>query len=72
LKQHKPWFGEECLGFLDERKQVKMQWLQDTNKSNVDNLNTVRHFTKKKKENQKAKIHELESNRKIKKCRTRV
>ena len=49
-----------------------MQWLQDTNKSNVDNLNTVRHFTKKKKENQKAKIHELESNRKIKKCRTRV
>ena len=23
LKQHKPWFDEECLGFLDERKQVK-------------------------------------------------
>jgi hypothetical protein len=26
LKQHKPWFDEECLGFLNQRKQVKMQW----------------------------------------------
>jgi hypothetical protein len=25
-KQHKPWFDEECLGFLDRRKQAKMQW----------------------------------------------
>jgi len=24
LKQHKPWFNEECLRFLDQRKQ---QWL---------------------------------------------
>ena len=23
LKQHKPWFDEECLHFLDERKQAK-------------------------------------------------
>jgi hypothetical protein len=23
--QHKPWFDEECLGFLDRRKQAKMQ-----------------------------------------------
>ena len=22
-------FGEECLGFLDERKQAKMKWVQD-------------------------------------------
>jgi hypothetical protein len=27
LKQHKPWFDEECLGFLDQRKQAKMQWI---------------------------------------------
>ena len=27
LKQHKPWFDEKCLGFLDQRKQVKMQWI---------------------------------------------
>jgi len=25
LKQHKPWFDEECLGFLDQRK----QWTHD-------------------------------------------
>ena len=25
-KQHKPWFDEECLGFLDQRKQAKLQW----------------------------------------------
>jgi len=23
LKQHKPWFDEECLGFLDERSRLK-------------------------------------------------
>ena len=43
LKQHKPTFDEECLGFLDQSKQAKMQWLQDPNQSNVDNLNNVRH-----------------------------
>ena len=42
-KQHAPWFDEECSQFLDQRKQAKMQWLQDTNQSNVDNLNNVRH-----------------------------
>jgi hypothetical protein len=36
FKQHKPWFDEECLGFLDQRKQAKMQWVQDTNQTNVD------------------------------------
>jgi hypothetical protein len=25
LKQHKPWFDEERLGFLNQRKQAKMQ-----------------------------------------------
>jgi hypothetical protein len=41
LKQHKPWFNEKSLGFLDQRKQGKMQWVQDTNRSNADNLNNV-------------------------------
>ena len=27
LKQHKPWFDEECLSLLDQRKPVKMKWL---------------------------------------------
>ena len=43
LKQHKPWFDEECLGFLDQREQAKMQWIHGTSQSNVDNLNNVRH-----------------------------
>ena len=51
LKQHKSWFYEECLHFLDERKQAKMQWVQDPSQSNVDNVNNVRreagrHFRK--------------------------
>ena len=25
LKQHKPSFDKECVGFLDQRKQAKMQ-----------------------------------------------
>jgi len=43
LKQHKPWFDEECLGFLDQRKRAKTQWVQDPRQSKVDNLNNVRH-----------------------------
>ena len=58
--------------FLDQREQVKVQWVQDPNQSNVDNLNSVRyeasrHFRNKKKEYLKAKIEELEINSKIKK-----
>ena len=39
FKQRKPWFDDEWLGFLDQRKQAKMQWLKDPNHSNVDNVN---------------------------------
>ena len=54
LKQHKPWFDEECLHFVDERKQAKLLWVQDPSQRNVDNLNNVRreasrHFRNKKK-----------------------
>ena len=74
LKQHKVWFDEECIGFLDQMKQAKMQWLQDPNQSNVYNLNHVRskanrHSRNKKKEYLKAKIEELETNSKIKNIR---
>jgi hypothetical protein len=27
MKQHKPWFDEEWLGILNQRKQAKMQWI---------------------------------------------
>ena len=42
LKQHNPWFDEECLGFLDQRKLAEMQWVQHSNQSKVDNLHNVR------------------------------
>ena len=70
MKQNKPWFNEGCLGFLDQRKQAKMQWIQDPSQSNVDILNNVRrevsrHFRNKKKAYLGAKIEELETNSKI-------
>ena len=63
-KQHKSWFDTECLDFLDQRKQSKMQWIQDPSRSNVDNLNNVRrdassHFRNKKKAYLKLKSRNL-------------
>jgi hypothetical protein len=64
MKQHKPWFDKECLGILDQRKQAKMQWIQDLSQSNVDNLNNVRrdaseHFRKKIRHIRKLKLRNL-------------
>jgi len=74
LEQNKPWFDEECLGFLDQRKRSKMQWIQDPTQSNVDDLNNVRceicgHFRNKKKAYLRAKIGELETNSNIQNIR---
>jgi DNA anti-recombination protein RmuC len=74
LKQRKPRFDDEYLGFLDQRKQSKMQWVQDSSQNNVVNLNKVRretsrHFRNKKKEYMKAKIKKLITNSKIKNIR---
>jgi hypothetical protein len=70
LKQHKPCFYEECLSFLDQTKQAKMQWIQDPSQRNVDNLTNVRrdvsrHARNKEKAYPKVKIEELENNSKI-------
>jgi len=51
-----------------------MQWIQDPNRRNVDNLNYVRrdasrHFRNKKKEYLKATIEELETNSKLNNAR---
>jgi hypothetical protein len=69
-KQYKPWFDEECLVILDQRKQAKIQWIKYPSESNVDNLNNVRrdagrHFRNKKKAYLKSEIEELETNSKI-------
>ena len=69
-KQHKQCFDKEGVDFLDQRKQAKMQWIQDPSRNNVDNLNKIRrdasrHFRNKKKAYLKVKIEELETNSKI-------
>jgi len=74
FKQNNPWFDEECLGFLDQMKRAKIQWIQDSSQSNVDNLNKVRrevsrHFRNKKKAYLRAKIEDLETNNKIQNIR---
>jgi hypothetical protein len=42
LKQHKPWFDDECVHLLDRRKQAKLRWPEDPNHSIAGNLNNVR------------------------------
>jgi hypothetical protein len=42
LKKLKPWFDEGCSKLIDQRKQAKLQWLQDPSEINGDNLNNVR------------------------------
>jgi hypothetical protein len=74
LMKHKPWFDERCSKLLDQRKQAKLQWLQDPSEINGDNLNNVRreasrHFRNKKREYLKEKINELTTNSKNKNIR---
>jgi hypothetical protein len=71
MKQHKLWFYEECLGLLDQRKQAKMQWVQNPSQRNVDNLSNVRrearrHLRNKQKICLQPNIDELENTSKIK------
>ena len=35
------WFDDEHSSFLDQRKETKILWLQDPNRSNADSLNNV-------------------------------
>jgi hypothetical protein len=67
LKKHKPWFDEGCSELSDQRKQAKLQWLQDANEINEGNLNNIRreasrHFRNKTGEYLKDKINELATN----------
>ncbi|PNF33516.1 hypothetical protein B7P43_G18394, partial [Cryptotermes secundus] len=73
-KKHKPWFDEGCSKLLDQRKQAKLQWLQDPSELNGDNLNNIRHetsrhFRNKKRKYLKDKIDELAMNSKNKSIR---
>jgi hypothetical protein len=66
LKQNKPWF-DDCSKLLYQRKQAKLQWLQNPSQINGDNLQhlsreTSRTFRDKTREYLKGKINELETN----------
>jgi hypothetical protein len=74
LKTHKPWYYEEGSKLIDQRKQAKLQWLQDPSEINGDNLNNIerqtsRYFRNKKKEYPVDKIDELATNSKNKNIR---
>jgi hypothetical protein len=74
LKKHKPWFNEGCSKLLDQRKQAKLQWLQDPGEINGDSLSNVRHeacryFRINKTEYLKDKTNELTTNSKNKNIR---
>jgi hypothetical protein len=71
LKHNKPWFHDECSNLIDQRKQGKLQWLQNPSQNKERNLqilrsNTSRTFRKKKRECLKGKNNELETNNKNK------
>jgi hypothetical protein len=68
LKKHRPWIDEACSK-LDQRKQAKLQWLQDPSEINGNNLKILRleasrYFKNKKREYLKDKINELSTNSK--------
>jgi hypothetical protein len=74
LKKHKPWFDEGCSKLLEQRKEAKLQWLQDRSKINGDNLNNIRqetrrHFRNKKRTYLKDALGELATNSKNKNIR---
>jgi hypothetical protein len=74
LKHNKPWFDDECSKLIDQRKQAELQWLQNPNQINGDNLKNLRCETigtlrNKEREYLRDKINELESNNRNKNIR---
>jgi hypothetical protein len=52
LKLNKPLLDGECSKLIDQRKQAKLQWLQNQNQINGDNLKNLRNesrISRKKK-----------------------
>jgi hypothetical protein len=45
LKHNKPWFDYECSKLVDQQKQAKLQWLQNQNQINGDNLKNFKRET---------------------------
>jgi hypothetical protein len=43
LKHNKPWFYGECSKLRDQWRQTKLQWLQNPNQINGENVQNLRH-----------------------------
>jgi hypothetical protein len=64
LKRNKQSFDDECSKLIDQRKQAKLQWLQNRSEINGDNLQNLRGDTRRKfrkniKEIRKTKLMSL-------------
>jgi hypothetical protein len=73
-KHNKPWFDDECSKLIEQQKQTKLQWLQNPNQINRDNVQNLRcetskTFRNKKREYLKGKINELKTSNKNKNIR---
>jgi hypothetical protein len=74
LKHNNTWFDDKCSKLIDQQKQAKLQWLQNQNQINRNNLQNVRRetskiFRNKKRKYLEGKINELEANNKNKNIR---
>jgi hypothetical protein len=56
LKKNKPWFDEGWSKLLEERKQAKLQWLQNPSEVNGDNLNNARREKSRNFRNKRANV----------------
>jgi hypothetical protein len=61
LKVQWPWLYEGCLKLLDQRRQAKLQWLQDPSEKKGDNMNNVRLEASRYFRNNKGKISERQN-----------
>jgi hypothetical protein len=71
LKHNKPWFDDECSKLIDQKKQPKLQWLQNPSYISRDNLQNLKHeisrtYKNKRREYLKGKVNELGTNNKNK------
>jgi hypothetical protein len=70
VKHHTPWFHDECTKLLNQRKQAKLQCLQNPGQTNGGNLNnvrceTTRTFRNKKREYPEEKLISLKQTEQI-------
>jgi hypothetical protein len=65
LKRNKPWFDDECSKLIDQRKQAKLQWLQNPNQFNGDDLQNLRRETSRTFRNREREYLKVNKNKNI-------